>query len=342
VALTRAARPFVEEAVLVDRRALPRYLGWMIPLPSPHRIGAALLLAITTLGCGGGSGPKTGTENGAADNDSGSADNDSGSAADGAGSCHAPGYGGGEMAQTIASVSATITDVSGAPVAGMPVSVTGINISFPGTTAADGTVTVSVSASAGLKAPAFRYGDGLTYPRLLLPLTKPMPALPALVTAKLPVAGAALMPGTSATSGDLTLTIAADATVLIDALSFDTADKQALRAVTLPPDRLGDVTGGLGFDVVIAAGPAQTTFCPPAAASVPNALGWPAGTKVEFLILGGNVSQDWAPWAGWTKVSDGAVSEDGQTIATAPGGGLPVLDVIGIRQAAETACFIAP
>ncbi|HEY2900268.1 MAG TPA: Ig-like domain-containing protein [Polyangia bacterium] len=318
----------------------------MISSASLRHASAALLLAIATVDCGGSSGPKTGTDAGGVDEspttEDGAPNNNGDGETDGAGACHAPGYGGGEMAQMIASVSATITDVSGAPVAGMPVSVTGINLSFPGQTAADGTATVSVSANAGLKTPAFRYGDGLTYPRLLVPLTKPMSALPALVTAKNPATGAALTPGTSATSGDLTLTIAAGAAVLIDTLSFDTVDKQALRAVTLPPDRLADVAGGLGFDLVIAAGPAQTTFCPPAAASVPNALGWPAGTKVEFLILGGDVGQSWAPWVGWTKVSDGAVSDDGRTIATAPGGGLPVLDVIGIRQAADTACFIAP
>lgn len=290
----------------------------------------ALSLAVAAVGCGGGT--KAGGTDAAADQAGPVADTAQISDG-GAGSCHAPGYGGGEPAQMITSVTGTITDVDGAPIAGLPVSITGLNLSFPGQTAADGMVTVSVSAGAGLKAPAFRYGDGVTYPRLLVPLKHPMSALPPLVTAKNPASGAALTAGTTATSGDLTLIVAAGAAVTIDELSFDTADRQALRAVTLPAARLAEVTGGLGFDLVIAAGPAQTMFCPPAAARVPNTLSWPAGTKVEFWVLGGDVLQLWAPYGGWTKVSDGVVSDDAQSIVTAPGGGLPVLDVIGIRSA---------
>jgi hypothetical protein len=271
-----------------------------------------------------------GNDGAAAGDQSSGTDGASDGESDGAVGCHAPGFAGGEQAQMIASVAATITDVSGAPISDLQVSVTGIDISFPGKTAADGTVTVSPNKN--LKAPAFRYGDGLTYARLLAPLRNPSSTLPSLVTAKFPATGAPLAAGASATSGDLTLTIAAGASVLIDELDYDTADKQALRAVTLPIARLGDVTGGLAFDLVIAAAPADTFFCPPAAVSVPNTLGWPAGTKVEFLILGGDVSQTWARWGGWAKVSDGQVSDDGASIVTAPGGGLPVLDVIGIRK----------
>ncbi len=59
---------------------------------------------------------------------------------------------------------------------------------------------------------------------------------------------------------------------------------------------------------------------------------WPAGTAVEFYIHSVSVDQEWAPYAGWAKVSDGAVSADGKTIATADGQGLPVLEVFGIQK----------
>jgi len=66
--------------------------------------------------------------------------------------------------------------------------------------------------------------------------------------------------------------------------------------------------------------------------TVPNDPMWAAGTDVEFYIHSVDVGQDWAPYAGWAKVSDGKVSADGKTISTAAGQGLPVLEVFGIQK----------
>ena len=66
--------------------------------------------------------------------------------------------------------------------------------------------------------------------------------------------------------------------------------------------------------------------------SVPNTTGWAAGTEVEFWIHGVSVKEEWAPYGGWGKVSDGKVSSDGSRVETNEGDGIPILSVIGIRK----------
>ena len=60
---------------------------------------------------------------------------------------------------------------------------------------------------------------------------------------------------------------------------------------------------------------------------------WAAGAAVEFYIHGLDVGQEWAPYAGWAKVSDGKVSDDGTEVVTADGQGIPVLSTFGVRLA---------
>jgi len=45
-----------------------------------------------------------------------------------------------------------------------------------------------------------------------------------------------------------------------------------------------------------------------------------------------DVEEEWAPYSGWAKISDGAVSSDGTSIVTAAGQGIPQLSVIGIKR----------
>jgi hypothetical protein len=88
----------------------------------------------------------------------------------------------------------------------------------------------------------------------------------------------------------------------------------------------------LKLELLFAAVPLETRFCPAAHVSVPNSLNWPAGTNVEFFIHGLEISQEYALYGGWGKVSDGAVSADGKTVETAADGGLPILSNFGIRK----------
>ncbi|MFO7181366.1 MAG: hypothetical protein DIU78_021870, partial [Pseudomonadota bacterium] len=75
-----------------------------------------------------------------------------------------------------------------------------------------------------------------------------------------------------------------------------------------------------------------TRFCPPAALSIDNHLGWPAGTDVEVWLHGVDIAEEWAPYGGWAQVSAARVSDDGERIETTEPG-LPVLGVLGFRRA---------
>jgi len=222
--------------------------------------------------------------------------------------CKGAGFGGGESPQPVTSATATIIkDTAGVPVAGL-------------------------SANMNFKSPALRFGDGLVYPQLLAKIDEPATTFAFLVTAKFPDSGPALVPGSVVKSGDLTLALPAGGAIQVDTLSYDTPDKQALRAVTLPVSEQVALIRGMGFEILLAVAPAATTFCPPAAVTVPNSPEWPAGTSAEFFVMGGDVSQEWAPWAAWTHITDGVVSADGKTITTYAAGGLPVLATLAIRK----------
>lgn len=252
------------------------------------------------------------------------------------GSCPAaPGYGGG-TSLSVTSASATVTSPLGAQLAAIPAQIVGINLaSEVDLTSINGSVTVN-GPPATLQRPVFRYGDARTYVELAVPLTAATTNLGVLVTDALPSSGAPLTAGTTATVGTLALTPPAGATIAIDTLTYPTADDQQLRAVALPAAQQSAVIAPSGVDLEILFGtaPAGTLFCPSAAVTVPNTAGWPANAAVEFYVQGTDVGQDWAPFGGWGKVSDGHVSSDATSVSTNPGQGFPILTALfGIRLA---------
>ena len=243
------------------------------------------------------------------------------------GACHGAGFAGGEPVVHVAVVSGTLVDLTSAPIVGAPVAISGTDLAQTGLTGAGGSFSVAINHD--LKRPAFKFGDGLTDARLAVPVTTGSPSL-SVVDARLPATGAALAAGTSVTSGELTLAVPAGATILIDELSYDTPDKQRLRAVTIPVARLASILPpALGLQLVVGVAPVETSICPPATLTLPNAAGWPAGAAIEVYGLESDVGQEWAPFGQWGKLSDGQVSADGQRL-TAP---LAVLETIAIRRA---------
>ena len=88
-----------------------------------------------------------------------------------------------------------------------------------------------------------------------------------------------------------------------------------------------------GYGSQVATGRTRRCWSGPAAAvTVPNSARWTAGATVEFYLLGTDVSQQWAPFAGWAKISDGQVSADGATVSTSADAGFPFLDAaFGVR-----------
>jgi hypothetical protein len=231
--------------------------------------------------------------------------------------------------QCVTTMQATIVDPSGAPVAGLPVSVCGTNLcTVPAKTAADGTVTVA--ACLPFARPALEvFADPVWAPfAALLPGTGPAYSLGRVTVVPLPAAGAVLAAGTSASSGGVTLSLAPGTHVTFDVTHQD-ANAQKLRAVAvpaaqLPPTLAGAVSAAWGL------APLDTRLDPPAQLTVPNTPGWPAGAQVDFYLDGTDAASASppAPWGAWGLVGTGAVSADGKSIALA---GLPEIAMVGVK-----------
>jgi hypothetical protein len=260
-------------------------------------------------------------------------------------------YAGGPTVTGPKSVKAKIVDETGAPVAGTPIYICGTDIcSKPGTTGTDGSASISTPLTE--KKPAFKFGDQINYPELGISLTMPMTDFTeggtmVLGTGKLAgKPGAALTPGADATSGDVTISVPAGASVVINQLVYGTADQQKLRTVNIPIANAGPLVAsamlgdaGAGFSLLYGLAPQQTTVCPAATVTValphkttmPNDLGWAPGAAVEFWITTIDAGSTYAPYAGWAKMSDGTVSADGASVSTDSGQGFISLETFAIR-----------
>ena len=119
----------------------------------------------------------------------------------------------------------------------------------------------------------------------------------------------------------------------IDGISFRRPAEKGLRAVRVPIEGAPDVVAqGPDLELVYAATPVDTRFCPPAALSVENSEGWAPGTNVEVWIHDVDITEEYAPYGGWGLVSSASVSSDGERIEPKDPG-LPVLGVLGFKHA---------
>jgi hypothetical protein len=241
------------------------------------------------------------------------------------------------------SVTARIVDETGAPVAaGQPVYICGLDIcSDPGKVGTNGMVTISTTLS--MKKAAFKVGDTLSYAEVAIPLTMgttdfTMGGTKVINTANFTgKPGAALTPGTSATSGDVTLSIPAGASVGVNTIVY--GDNPLFRAVSIPIANEGPwlaSAGVTGFQLLYGVAPAETTLCPAVKVTValpsPDTTGWSPGDAVEFWVMTTDTGQTYAPYAGWAKMSDGTVSADGKTVSTDDAQGFIFLENFAIRK----------
>jgi hypothetical protein len=229
-------------------------------------------------------------------------------------------------------VSATVVDLAGDPVANAEVQLCGINLCLYGETDATGQAIVVNGGGDPLDRPAFKYGEGFRFARFALPLDADSEDLGELVTVPLPDSGAEMAAGAEATSGPVTLTIAHGAAVEVDELIYDEPDEQTFRAAQMP---VAQIAAGIavpaGIELVYGVGPLETHFCPAAQVTVQNDAGWAAGADVEFWAHGVDIFEYTAPYGGWAKISDGKVSADGATISTAADQGMLVLTTFGVK-----------
>jgi hypothetical protein len=227
-------------------------------------------------------------------------------------------------------VTATILDLTGTPVLGLNALLCGIDL-CAGPAVTDPTGALSTSMTFPIINPALQYGDSLTYPEWIVPVTTVNESLGTLHTTPFPTTGPTLTAGTAATSGPLTLILPSDDVISMDTLVYTTPAQQEFRAVTIPM-ALAAVDPSVGLEVIIGTTPQETLFCPPVQASIANTAAWPAGAAVDFYALGIDVTSFFAPYGGWAVISTGHVSADGSTVTTDPGAGLWVLTSLGVRQ----------
>lgn len=246
-----------------------------------------------------------------------------------------PGYREDVSPQRVDSLSAELVDRDGEPVANELVQVCGLDLCTNGGSDTQGRV--SITPAQEFREPAFKFGEGRESARFawLLP-DEPELELGVVRTVRLPplATAVALTPGETITYEELVLTLAPGTKIQIDGLSFRTPEERGLRAVRVPLDRAPEVVqSGPGLELVYATTPVETRFCPPATLAIPNDEGWDAGTEVELWLHGVDITEEFAPYGGWAKVSEAVVSADGERIETTEPG-LRVLGVLGFRRRA--------
>ncbi len=225
-------------------------------------------------------------------------------------------------------VSGQVVDEQGEPTSAGLVQVCGKDICINARVGDNGQLAESVAQE--LNAPACKFGDGLTWGKLALPIAAGDNELGTLMTARLPdfADAAAFTPGTSITSGGVTLELAASAHVEVDTLTYEEEAQQGFRAVQLPEQAVTQLNQD--FVAGWALSPVETVICPSPALSLKNTTKLAPGTPLELFILGVDVLEAWAPYGGWQKIGEGQVSDDGAALEFPDG--LPLLTAIGIRE----------
>lgn len=253
--------------------------------------------------------------------------------------CPPPGYSEPSAPQAFDSLEAMVVDANGAGIPDLRAQACGIDLCLNGQTRPDGSVTITKTQNdTAIDKPAFKYGTGREHAKFAFLLSGgPVYVLGTHTTAALPPAESSvpLVPGTEVASGGVILRLPDEMNPIeVEPFDFDTPELKGFRAVEIPIDQAPPaVDATLGLELLFAMTPVGTELCPFAALRVDNRLGWPPGTPVEVFLHGVEVGEEWAPYGGWVKVSDGQVSDDGATIGTNPDGGIPILSVIGIRRA---------
>ncbi len=146
---------------------------------------------------------------------------------------------------------------------------------------------------------------------------------------KLGPSGGKLVKGTTVTSNSVAVAFSADALIEIETSA---ADGDFRAAVFKPSDGnyppLAATT--TKFDMLVGMGPAEVDICPPARLTFPNSANLPAKAAVELWLNGVKTYEHWVPYGSWAKVADGVVSDDGKTISTKDGSGIPALGAYGV------------
>jgi hypothetical protein len=184
---------------------------------------------------------------------------------------------------------------------------------------------------------AFKYGEGLEVAQFAWLLEGgPEYEVGTQTTIYLEGEGEQFEKGETISAGDFDLTLAANAEIVTDELSFrDEADKfvaGAFEDASDWPNAVDVLSERAELVFVFGVGPAHTAFCPPAelSVSVPDDADLEPGQAVDFYLHITDSANRWGKYGDWGKVSSGQVSDDGERIVTAEGGGIPELGTLAI------------
>jgi hypothetical protein len=248
-----------------------------------------------------------------------------------AGQCTPPGYHVDTAPLQVDEVKAMLKDPSGAPVPNLQIQVCGTDTCTYATSAPK-TGAIDAKPAVPLSLPAFKYGDGLDFAELAVPIRKSTQDLGDIVVLPLPAyADGAVFPKSGAvTNGDLTLFVTDETSVVHEVLNYQDDSQLVFRTVSIPIAQSQQALEST-FELAYAVAPLGSTFCPPVRLSLKNTPNWDAGSEVEVFVQGVNTDEAWAPYGGWVKVADGSVSSDGSSIDTTSGG-IPILSSIAVRR----------
>lgn len=227
----------------------------------------------------------------------------------------------------LGTVSGQLVDEQGDPTSAGLVQVCGKDICINARVGNNGELAQVVDDT--LDAPACKFGDGLTWGKLAIPLESGDTDLGTLTTVRLPdfSESVAFTPGDSISSGGVTLQLAAEARVEVDLLTYEDEAQQGFRAAALSEPALTQLNQDFALGFVLS--PVETRICPSPALSLENTANLAPGTALELFILGLDVAEHFAPYGQWQKVGEGQVSEDGAALEFPDG--LPVLTAIAVR-----------
>jgi hypothetical protein len=180
-----------------------------------------------------------------------------------------------------------------------------------------------------INAPACKFGDGFEWAKLAVPIAEGNNELGTLVTVRLPdyAEGVPLVAGKTATSGGVSLVLAADARIQHNIIDYESEAQRVLRAVPLPEAAL--VQADPDFVVGFALSPLETRICPNPALRLENIPQLSAGTELELYLLGLDAEEEFVPYARWQKVADGQVSDDGESLEFPDG--VPLLTAVAVK-----------
>jgi hypothetical protein len=236
-----------------------------------------------------------------------------------------------EQKVAIGTVSVTIHDEQGQPVPPTDIDVQLCGLELCLAMKGDNGSYITSHAGKELTDPAFKYGgqSSTIYPFWGGSLPEGPDHDYGIVTAvKLGQPGGKLEKGATVSSEGVTVAFDPDARVERELILPEDEFRAKLfspGAAKFPP-----LATGPTFDLILAMGPTEVDICPKAKLTFPNSENWPAKTAVELWLNGVKTYDHWVPYGSWAKVADATVSDDGTSVVTNAGAGIPAIGVYGL------------